>query len=111
LVFGFWFLVFGFWFFRRGFPRVLPYSGPEAFAVAVAFHIVLPDGENREVISVFPARVVIEKGRKQAAITAEFDHRSTCVVLARSPRRWYPNRLSQTSHGRSVELVSFLTNS
>ena len=42
----------GLWFFSRGFPHVLPFSGLEALAVAIAFYVVLREGENREVISV-----------------------------------------------------------
>ena len=100
----------GVWFLSHGYPLVLPFSGIEALAVAVAFYVVLRDGENREVISIFPARVVVEKGRKQADVTVEFDRNWTRVILARSPRRWYPSRLSISSHGQSMELGSFLTN-
>lgn len=100
----------GVWFLTHGYPLVLPFSGLEALAVAVAFYVVLRDGENREVISIFPARVVVEKGRKKADLTAEFDRHWTTVLLARSPRRWYPNRLSIRAHGQSIELGSFLTN-
>ncbi|MFP6782522.1 MAG: DUF2244 domain-containing protein [Gammaproteobacteria bacterium] len=100
----------GLWFFSRGFPHVLPFSGLEALAVAIAFYVVLREGENREVISVFPARILIEKGRNQPDETAELDRHWSRVVLARSPRRWYPNRLSITSHGHRVELGRFLTN-
>ncbi|MFT4560729.1 MAG: putative membrane protein [Gammaproteobacteria bacterium] len=100
----------GLWFLCRGYPFVLPFSGLEALAVAIAFYIVLRDGENREVISIFPRTVVIEKGRYEPNFHAEFDRTWVKVVLARSPRGWYPSRLSITSHGRATELGSFLTN-
>ncbi len=100
----------GVWFFAHGYPLVLPFSGLEALAVAIAFYIVLRDGENREVISLFPERVVIEKGRTRPDTREEFDRAWARVELSRSPRRWYPSRLSIASHGRFVELGHFLTN-
>ena len=35
----------GAWFYAHGYPLVLPFSGLEALAVAIAFYIVLRDGE------------------------------------------------------------------
>ena len=44
-------------------------------------------------------------------VTAILFHLNALLLaLARSPRRWYPNRLSITSHGHRVELGRFLTN-
>ncbi|MGR9089212.1 MAG: DUF2244 domain-containing protein [Gammaproteobacteria bacterium] len=100
----------GVWFYAHGYPLVLPFSGLEALAVAIAFYVVLRDGENREVISLFPERVVIEKGRTRPNSRDEFDRAWARVELSHSPRRWYPSRLSITSHGRFVELGHFLTN-
>ncbi|MFT4580611.1 MAG: putative membrane protein [Gammaproteobacteria bacterium] len=100
----------GFWFLAQGYPFVLPFSGLEALAVGIAFYIVLRDGENREVISIFARTIVVEKGRREPSFYAEFDRSWVKVILARSPRQWYPSRLSITSHGRSTELGSFLTN-
>jgi uncharacterized membrane protein len=103
-------LAIGVWFLYQGFPLVLPFSGLEALAVAIAFYIVVRDGEHREVVSVYQRRIVIEKGREQANSRAEFDCSWARVELTQSPRRWYPSRLSITSHGRYVELGRFLTN-
>lgn len=100
----------GLWFFAHGFPLVLPFSGLETLAVATAFYVVMRDGENREVVSILPRRVVVEKGRNRADIREEFDRFWVRVELAQSPRRWYPSRLLLTSHGRSMELGRFLTN-
>jgi len=100
----------GLWFLAHGYPLVLPFSGLETLAVAIAFYIVLREGENREVISVLADQVVIEKGRREADVRAEFDRSWARVELSRSPRRWYPSRLSIASHGRFVELGNFLTN-
>lgn len=100
----------GMWFLLRGFPLVLPFSGLEVLAVTLAFYLVLRDGENREVISVLPQRIVVEKGRKKAESRTEFDRSWARVELAQSQRRWYPSRLSISSHGSTVELGNFLTN-
>jgi len=100
----------GTWFYAHGYPLVLPFSGLEALAVAIAFYIVLRDGENREVISLFAERVVVEKGRNRPEIRAEFERAWVRVELSHSPRRWYPSRLSIASHGRFVEVGHFLTN-
>ena len=103
-------LAIGFWFLLHGYPLVLPFSGLETLAVAVAFYVVLREGERREVVSVFPDRVVVEKGRRQADEQTSFDRSWARIRLAHSPRRWYPSRLSIGSHGRFVELGHFLTN-
>jgi len=100
----------GVWFYAHGYPLVLPFSGLEALAVAIAFYIVLREGENREVISLFPERVVIEKGRTHPDTREEFERAWARVELSHSPRRWYPSRLSITSHGRFIEVGHFLTN-
>jgi len=103
-------LAIGIWFMYHGYPLVLPFSGLEALAVAIAFYVVMREGENREVVSVSGHRIVIEKGRDQAETRAEFDCSWARVELSQSPRRWYPSRLAITSHGRFVELGRFLTN-
>lgn len=100
----------GAWFYAHGYPLVLPFSGLEALAVAIAFYIVLREGENREVISLFPERVVIEKGRSRPDTREEFERAWARVELSHSPRRWYPSRLSISSHGRFIEVGKFLTN-
>ena len=100
----------GAWFYAHGYPLVLPFSGLEALAVAIAFYIVLRDGENREVISLFAERVVVEKGRNRPDTREEFDRAWARVELSHSPRRWYPSRLSIASHGLFVEVGHFLTN-
>lgn len=100
----------GVWFYAHGYPLVLPFSGLEALAVAIAFYVVLREGGNREVITLFPQRVVVEKGRKRPATREEFERAWARVQLSQSPRRWYPSRLWISSHGRSVEVGHFLTN-
>ena len=46
----------------------------------------------------------------EASLSRQFDRAWARVELSHSPRRWYPSRLSITSHGRFVELGHFLTN-
>lgn len=103
-------LAIGFWFLYQGYPFVLPFSGLEALAVALAFYFVLSAGEVREVITVEQAQIVVERGRDKALERAVFDRAWVKVELARSPRGWYPNRLQIRSHGRIAELGKFLTN-
>ena len=97
-------------FYVLGYPLVLPFSGLEAAAVAAAFYIVMRDGLAREVISLYPGQVVVETGRKQVDRRAEFNRAWVRVELHRSPRGYYPSRLSLASHGRRLELGRFLTN-
>ncbi len=103
-------LAIGIWFLLHGYPLVLPFSGLEAIAVAIAFYVVLRDGERREVVSLYANEVVVEKGRRHAELRTAFDRNWARVVLSQSRRGWYPSRLTIGSHGRRVELGGFLTN-
>ncbi len=96
------FAYFGLW-------MVMPFSGIEALAVAVAFYLVLRDGERRELVRIEGDQLVIETGTRALEQRHEFNCLWVRVNLARSRYRHHPTRLFVGSHGRAVELGRFLT--
>jgi uncharacterized membrane protein len=96
------FAFFGLW-------MVMPFSGIEALGVAVAFYLVLRDGERRELVRIEGDQLVIETGNRQLERRHEFYCQWVRVNLARSRFRHHPTRLFVGSHGRAIELGRFLT--
>lgn len=88
---------------------VMPFSGLEALAVAVAFYVVLKAGERREYVCIEGDRLVIETGAREVEHRYEFNRPWVRVDLRRSRYRHHPTRLFVGSHGRAVELGRFLT--
>ena len=99
----------GLYFLWLGYPLVLPFSGLEALAVAVAFYLVLESGEQTELISVTKRKVTIEKGKREPETSIEFDRTWANVSLKHSANRWYPSKLLIGSHGKYVEVGRFLS--
>ncbi len=96
------FAYFGVW-------MVLPFCGIEALAVALAFFLVLRDGERRELVRFDGEQLVIETGRRKLEQRHEFNGMWVRVQLLRSRYRHHPTRLFIGSHGQAVELGRFLT--
>ena len=96
------FAYFGFW-------LVMPFSGLEALAVAIAFYLVLRDGERRELVRIEGEQLVIETGKRELEHRHEFNCVWVRVNLAHSRNRFHPTRLFVGTHGRAVELGRFLT--
>ncbi len=92
-----------------GFWLVMPFSGLEALAVAVAFYLVLRDGERRELVRFEGSQLVIETGKRKLEHRHEFHCLWVRVHLARSRYRSHPTRLFVGTHGRAIELGRFLT--
>ena len=92
-----------------GFWLVMPFSGLEALAVAIAFYLVLRDGERRELVRIDGEQLVIETGISELERRHEFNCAWVRVDLARSRYRFHPTRLFVGSHGRAIELGRFLT--
>lgn len=88
---------------------VMPFCGIEALAVAVAFYVVLRDGECRELVRFEGDQLVIETGKRELEQRHEFNCLWVRVHLSRSSRRHHPTRLFVGSHGRAIELGRFLT--
>ena len=94
-----------------GYWLVMPFSGLEALAVAVAFYLVLRDGERREWVRIEDDQLVIETGRRECEQRHEFNGLWVRVQLARSIYRYHPTRLLIGSRGRAIEVGRFLTDS
>jgi uncharacterized membrane protein len=92
-----------------GLWMVMPFCGIEALAVALAFYVVLRDGERRELVRIEGEKLVIETGNRELEQRHEFNSLWVRVDLARSRYRHHPTRLFVGSHGRAVELGRFLT--
>ena len=92
-----------------GLPLVMPFSGLEAAAVALAFYLVLKDGERQELVRLDNEHLVIECGARKLERRFEFHRAWVRVDLRGSPYRYHPTRLFVGSHGRAVELGRFLT--
>ncbi len=92
-----------------GFPLVLPFAGLELLAVAAAFHVSLGEAACREVVSISPAEVRVERGRGKPQECLTLPTAWARVRRAQGALEWHPRALLLTVHGREVELGSFLT--
>lgn len=92
-----------------GYWLVMPFSGLEVLAVAVAFYLVLRDGERREVVRIEGEQLVIEAGRREREQRYEFHCLWVRVQLSRSRYRYHPTRLLLGAHGKAIEVGRFLT--
>lgn len=91
-----------------GLPLVLPFSGLEIMLLGAAFWLSARRADWRQVIRIDADRVVVESGRGRPEARVEFQRQWLRVDLERSPDGWYPDRLYLRSHGRRIELGSFL---
>ncbi len=101
IVSGGWAL-FGFW-------PVLPFAGLELFGVGLALGLSMRSGSYREIISVTPSEVCIERGSRQTRQITRLTRAWTEVALERSAYRWHPARLLIRAHGRELEIGKMLT--
>ena len=90
-----------------GLTLVLPFSGIELIVVGIVFYITAYHGDRREVIIIGKDIVVVESGRHEPETHCEFPRQWANIVFEHS-RSWYPSRLLIRSHGRQVEIGSFL---
>jgi uncharacterized membrane protein len=93
----------------RGFWPVLPFAGLELLALGAALVVSQRRGRYREVISVFPDRVVIERTDGGRVSRSEFPRAWARVELVASRHRGHPGRLLVGSHGRRCEVGRTLT--
>lgn len=101
-------LVIGLAYFHIGLTLVLPFCGLEMLALGAALYVTSWRGSIREVVTVDEKSVAIESGRDKPIERHEFQRPWTRVILERSAGSWYPSRLLIRSHGRQVEIGSFL---
>ncbi len=102
-------LAIGGFFYAYGYPFVIPFSGLEAAAVAVAFYVVLRDGERREVFRFDGDSLIVETGTRQVEQRMVFNRYWVKVELTGSAYRYHPTRLVLSTHGRRLEVGRFLT--
>ncbi len=95
------FAAFGMW-------PVLPFAGAEVVVVGIGFYLSARDGQETEIVSVGGDKVAVEKGRRHLSQRWETQRAWAQICLLRSGIRWYPSRLVLRSHGKMVELGSFL---
>ena len=92
----------------RGFWPVLPFAGLELAVLAGALWHCARSGAQTEVVSVAPGRISVDKGRGHLARVWETPLAWVQIRLDHSGIDWYPSRLVIRSHGKEVQLGSFL---
>ena len=95
----------------QGYWPVLPFAGLELAVLGVALWITMQRGRYRELIRIFPDRIVIEKGLPEDHRRIEFPLHWARVTLRPAGTGSYPSRLLISSHGRSCEIGRCLTES
>ena len=95
-------------FYLIGLTLVLPFSGIEILALGAAFYLTAWRGGVQEVIIISKETIVIERGRQYPESRETFPRAWVRVVIERSWNSWYPSRLLIRSHGRAVEVGTFL---
>lgn len=95
----------------RGFWPVLPFAGLELAVLGAALWVSMQRGRYREVILVYPHKVVVEKGVREGHTAVEFPLHWARVTLRPAPLASFPSQLLISSHGRSCEIGRCLTES
>ncbi len=98
----------GIGFYLLGMTLVLPFSGLEALALGIAVFLSLKNTEQQEVISITPCSVVVESGSSKPLSRREFKRYWVKVTVEAPSTPRYPSRLKLCSHGRELEIGSFL---
>lgn len=96
----------GFW--AMGLWLVLPFSGLEWLMLASAVRWSLRNSELKEVVTIDPTRVLVERGRRRPEQRFEFQ-RAWVQLNWRKPKfRSYSGSVELRSHGKQVVLGEFL---
>ena len=95
-------------FLLQGLWLIAPFSGLEVLALLGCLYLCARSNIQTEVIKFSPDKVVIEQGRTFAEKSWEY-HRSWAKIFVRKPRhKGHPDQIVIRSHGKEVELGSFL---
>jgi uncharacterized membrane protein len=95
-------------FLLQGLWLIAPFSGLEVLALLGCLYLCARSNIQTEVIKFKPDKVIIEQGRTFAEKSWEY-HRSWAKIFVRKPRlKGRPDRVVIRSHGRELELGSFL---
>ncbi len=92
----------------QGLWLVFPFAGLEISFLFICLYLRMRANIKTEVISFDASTVVIERGRYQAEKTWKY-YRMWAKFFVREPtRRGYPKKIFIRSHGKELELGSFL---
>ena len=95
-------------FLLQGLWLIAPFSGLEIIALLGCLYLCARSNIQTEVIKFSPDKVVIEQGSTFAEKSWEY-HRLWAKILVRKPRhRGHPDQVVIRSHGKELELGSFL---
>jgi uncharacterized membrane protein len=95
-------------FLLQGLWLIAPFSGLEVLALLGCLYLCARSNIQTEVIKFSPDKVIIEQGRTFAEKSWEY-HRSWAKIFVRKPRhKGHPDQIVIRSHGKEVELGSFL---
>lgn len=92
----------------HGYWPVLPFAGLEVAVLGAAFYLCHYRSQLREVVSIGPELVTVEKGRHQPQERWECPRLWARVVLSDHSIAWYPRRLAIAFQNRHVEIGQFL---
>lgn len=104
-------LMIGLLFAMGGMWLVLPFSGLEMLALGTALYLTSRKVHRREVITLDPERVLIEKGISRVEHRWEFETAGTRLLDEKPAAVGAPRRLVLGAHGDYVEVGDFLDNS
>ena len=97
-------------FLLQGLWLIAPFSGLEVLALLACLYLCARSNIQTEVIKFSPDKVIIEQGRTFAEKSWEY-HRTWAKIFVRKPRhRGHPEQIVIRSHGKELELGSFLNN-
>lgn len=87
---------------------IVPFSGLELAAVAIALWLVSLNGQKREVVRFCGDRVTVEKGVYGCNRKRSFQRHWARFEVERSDHPWYAPRIILRQHDRREEIGSFL---
>ncbi len=91
-----------------GYWLVLPFTGLELLALAIALYVVARHCWQREIVSIDSDAIRIERGRNQPSECFELSRQWARAVLEQPEHPWRPSRLLIRNNSHSVEVGRFL---
>lgn len=95
----------------QGLWLILPFAGLEILALTVALYICNLRGREREVITIEPEKLVIEKGLDSPKHRWQFERAWLNLELKKSSLQGHPNKLLVRCKGIELEIGKCLSNS
>lgn len=97
------------WFAALGAWMVLPFAGLEMLVLGIGVYACFNDGCREERITLSEDELRVERTQRRKNQVWVFQPYWARVVMWRDVKSWYPSRLFIRSHGRAVEVGSWLT--